>query len=71
MASTNPQVVERERLDFESYVGEFSEFKALDSIGRYRKTYRDVMSDGLSVLEGQNVHAIEETEALFKEVFNG
>ncbi len=71
MASTNPQVVESERKDFESYVNEFPEFRALKSVGRYRKIYRDVMSDGLSVLESQNTQASEEVKDLFKEVFNG
>ncbi|MGI9282152.1 MAG: division plane positioning ATPase MipZ [Endozoicomonas sp.] len=71
MASTNIQVIENERRDFKSYVGEFPEFIALKSSGRYRKIYRDVMSEGLSVLETSNKLAIEELTALYKEVFNG
>ena len=71
MASTNVQVVENERKDFESYVKEFPEFTALKSSGRYRKIYRDVMSEGLSVLETNNKLAIDEFTALYQEVFHG
>ena len=71
MASTNVQVIESERRDFESYVQEFPEFTALKSSGRYRKVYRDVMSEGQSVLESDNKIAIEEITSLYDEVFNG
>lgn len=71
MASTNPKVIEAERRDFEDYVGEFPEFTPLKAIGRYRKTYRDVMSDGKSVLETDNKQALEEVQALAQEVFGG
>ena len=70
MASTNVQVIENERQDFKAYVAEFPEFKALQSSSRYRKIYRDVMSDGLSVLETSNKQAIDEVTALYGEVFN-
>ena len=69
MASTNVQVIETERQDFEAYVSEFPEFTPLKSSGRYRKAYRDVISDGLSVLEGSNKNAAEELTALYEEVF--
>lgn len=69
MASTNVQVIETERGEFEAYVAEFPEFKALKASGRYRKIYRDVMSEGLSVLESTNKHAIDEVNALHSEVF--
>lgn len=70
MASTNVQVIETERKEFEAYVSEFPEFKALKASGRYRKIYRDVMSEGLSVLETTNKNAIDEVNALYDEVFN-
>lgn len=69
MASTNVQVIETERKEFEAYVAEFPEFKALKASGRYRKIYRDVMSEGLSVLETNNKNAIDEVNALHSEVF--
>ena len=69
MASTNVQVIENERKEFEAYVAEFPEFKALKASGRYRKIYRDVMSEGLSVLETINKNAINEVNALHSEVF--
>ena len=69
MASTNAKVVEKERADFEAYVSEFPEFIALKSIGRYRKIYRDVFADGLSVLETSNDAAGQEIMDLFNEVY--
>jgi len=70
MASTNTKVVEKERADFETYVNEFPEFKALQAIGRYRKIYRDVFSDGLSVLESSNESASSEIMDLYEEVLS-
>lgn len=70
MASTNTKVVEKERGDFEDYVNEFPEFTALKSVGRYRKVYRDVFSDGLSVLEASNDAAAAEIMDLYEEIFN-
>ena len=69
MASTNPQVMETERKEFETYVAEFPEFQPLKSTGRYRKAYRDVMSEGLSVLESGNKTAADEISAIYREVF--
>jgi chromosome partitioning protein len=69
MASTNPKVMERERADFEAYVREFPEFSPLKSIGRYRKVYRDVFSEGLSILESDNDSAVNEIMELYKEVY--
>lgn len=70
MASTNIQVIEKERQDFEAYVSEFPEFQSLKASGRYRKIYRDVMSEGLSVLESSNKSALDEVNALYNEVFD-
>lgn len=69
MASTNVNVIDTERNDFEEYVGEFSQFRALKSVCRYRKVYRDVMSEGQSVLESTNQSASDEVNDLFNEVF--
>lgn len=71
MASTNPTVMETERREFETCVGEFEEFSVLKSINRYRKIYRDISSSGLSVLESSNRQAVSEAKALFDEVFDG
>lgn len=71
MASTNPKVLNRERLDFERYVAEFKGFIALDTVGYYRKVYRDVFSEGLSVIEADNPSARAEIMQLYGEVISG
>lgn len=63
-------MIERERSDFESYVNEFPELKSLRAIGRYRKIYRDVFSEGLSVLESGNESAAQEIVELCNEVYH-
>lgn len=68
MASTNPTVKEAERKDFLEYVAQFDEFKPLESIGHYRKAYKDVIPQGLSVLEYGNEQATQEILALIEEV---
>ena len=70
MASTNPSVKDTERSEFLDYVNQFEEFEPLKAIGYYRKIYKDVISNGQSVLESGNRQAIEETEILMKELFN-
>ena len=70
MASTNPTVREAERREFLEYVGNFSEFVPLSAVGHYRKTYKDVIPLGLSVLEHTNEQAKEEVNKLLQEVFN-
>lgn len=69
MASTNPQVMNTERQEFENYVSEFKDFSMLRAVGRYRKIYRDVMSEGKSVLESSNDQARQEIIDLYNEVF--
>lgn len=69
MATTNPLLRERERAEFIEFVGEFKEFKILNSVAHYRKVYRDVMSEGKSVLETSNELAQNEILSLLKEVF--
>ncbi|MGI1678063.1 MAG: AAA family ATPase [Cellvibrionaceae bacterium] len=71
MASTNHKVIEKERSDFELYLEEFPEFTPLQSIGRYRKIYRDVISEGLSILESDNNSAEKEVMDLYREVYHG
>lgn len=68
MASTNPLVMHSERQDFEHYVSEFKDFVILKSVGRYRKIYRDVISEGKSVLESNNDQAKQEIIDLHREV---
>jgi len=70
MSSTNPKVVAKERLEFEQYVAEYESMTALKSIGCYRKVYRDVFAEGLSVLESDNDAAIKEILNLAEEIYN-
>ncbi len=69
MASPNPAVRETERREFLEFLSEFPEIKPLNSIGFYRKAYKDAIPFGKSVLEGDNAQAAEEIRALVKEVF--
>lgn len=69
LASTNPSVKVRERMEFLAFVSEFSAFYPLDSIGFYRKIYRDVMATGESVIEDFTSPACLEIEKLVKEVY--
>jgi len=70
MASTNASVKETERSEFVAYLSEFPELKLLNSVGYYRKAYKDCISLGKSVFETQNSQAISEINDLLKEVFN-
>ncbi len=69
MASTNPAVKRTERTEFLEYLSDLKGFKPLNSIGYYRKVYRDVISEGKSVLESVNKTASNEIEQLIHEVF--
>lgn len=69
MASTNPSVKETERREFLEYVNEFESFTPLQSIGFYRKVYKDMIPDGKSVLESDNVQANNEIDRLTQEIF--
>lgn len=42
----------------------------ITAAGHYRKSYRDVISEGLTVLEGNNKQAAEEITSLYNEVFH-
>jgi len=70
MASTNPLVRDKERIEFLEYVAELEGFEPLKSIGYFRKAYRDAIPDGLSVLETDNQTAASEIEKLINEVIS-
>ncbi len=69
MASTNHAVKNKERKEFAQYVSVFDYLSILKSVGSYRKVYRDVISEGLSVLESKNASAIEEISNLVNEIY--
>jgi len=69
MATTNPLLRGSERNDFLEFVEEFQGITPLRAIACYRKVYRDVMSEGRSVLETPNEHARNEVLALIEECF--
>lgn len=71
IASTNHKVTEAERTDFLNFLKDFPEIQPLQSVGCYRKAYRDAIPLGKSVLEGDNQSARDEIDALVKEVFYG
>ena len=70
MASTNANVKDKERAEFMAYLAEFPEFQVLDSIGYYRKIYKDGGAEGRSVLEAGKNPAADEIRALLNEVYN-
>ncbi|CAJ0996910.1 AAA family ATPase [Sodalis praecaptivus] len=69
MATTNPVIRGNERREFLEFVSEFAGIKPLNAIACHRKIYRDVMSEGKSVLEASNENAKTEVLALLKEIF--
>ncbi len=70
MASTNPLVRDTERSEFLDYVSELEGFKSLQSVGYFRKAYRDAIPDGRSVLETENQSAANEINSLIAEVID-
>lgn len=70
MASTNPSVKATERGEFLEYLNHFKEFSILNSVGYYRKVYKEVISEGKSVLESNNQQAKEEIEQLINEILS-
>ena len=70
MASTNARVKDKERSEFLEYLAEFPELQVLNSIGYYRKVYKDAGSLGRSVLEMPKNEATDEVRALLQEVYN-
>ena len=69
IASTNPVLEGNERNEFLEYVAEFDQLTPLTAKSCYRKIYRDVMSEGKSVMETDNAKARDEVMALINEVF--
>jgi len=70
IASTHHTVRESERAEFLEALSGFPEFEVLESIGRYRKVYKDSIKLGLSVLECGNKDAQQEINDLLQEVFH-
>ncbi|AWK15579.1 AAA family ATPase (plasmid) [Candidatus Fukatsuia symbiotica] len=69
MATTNPILRGNERVEFLEFVKVFEDLIPLNSVACYRKVYRDVMSEGKSVLETCNENAKTEVTSLLDEVF--
>ena len=67
MAPTNPTINEVD--EARAYLLDYPEIKVLNTIIRDRKVYRDAMSEGLGVIEMNNVKAINEIRSLIKEMF--
>jgi chromosome partitioning protein len=67
MAPTNPTINEVD--EAKAYLLDYPEIKVLNTIIRDRKVYRDAMSEGLGVIEMNNVKAINEIRSLIKEMF--
>lgn len=70
MASTNPAVRETERREFMEYLAEFPEIELLNSVGFYRKAYKDCIALGKAVQEMDNAQAATEIADLVREVFD-
>lgn len=66
MAPTNPVVNEAD--EARAYLADFPEIKALQSVIRDRKVYRDAMSEGLGVVEMDNGKAKAEIQLLTQEI---
>ena len=69
MAGTNPSVRDTERKEFLEYLAEFPTIFPLESVGFYRKAYKDSIPFGRSVLESDNSQAAAEIVQLTDEVF--
>jgi len=67
LAPTNPMVQEAE--EAREYLMDYPEIKLLNTIIRDRKVYRDAMSEGLGVVEMNNLKASEEIQSLIQEIF--
>lgn len=72
-ANTHAGVRKKERREFLQYLEYFPEFKVLDSIIFERTPFRDVIPQGLGILETTHrdaKNARDEIKSLMKEVFN-
>ena len=55
--------------EFDEYIKDFESFEVLNSLNCYRKIYRDVISEGISVLEqNKDLKALEESQELIEEI---
>ena len=68
MTPTNPKISETE--DSRNFLAKFSSIKILDTTISDRKTYRDAISEGLSVIEKNDNKASIEIENLLKEIIH-
>jgi chromosome partitioning protein len=69
MSSTNPKVAPLNKKEFKEFVSEYGDFLLFDSFSCYRKIYRDVMPDGISVIEqNRDLKAKQEGLELIEEV---
>ena len=69
MLSTNHKVNINNKKEFDEYIKDFESFKVLSSLNCYRKIYRDVISEGISVLEqNKDFKALEESQELIEEI---
>lgn len=66
MAPTNPSVNEAD--EARAYLSDFPDIRALRSVIRDRKVYRDAMSEGLGVVEMDNGKAKAEIQLLTQEI---
>lgn len=66
MTPTNPSVNEAD--EARAYLSDFPEIRALRSVIRDRKVYRDAMSEGLGVVEMDNGKAKAEIQLLTQEI---
>lgn len=64
--SSNPTVIEGD--EAREYLADFPDFTVLETVIHERKAYRDVVGEGLSVLEWTNAKAKAEIEALTNEI---
>jgi chromosome partitioning protein len=67
MAPTNPLISEVK--DAQDYLQDYPDIQLLETVICDRKVYRDAMSEGLGVVEMSNPKAVDEMNALLKEVF--
>lgn len=68
MAPTHYRI--SEAADARAYLSEYTDMRMASTIIHDRKAYRDALIEGLSVLEQNNVQAIEEITCLAKEVLS-
>lgn len=69
MGPTNPVI--HEIAEANEFLQDYPELQMLNTVIRDRKVYRDAMSEGLGVVEKDNVKAIEEMESLMQELLHG